>query len=167
MVGINWNIIWTFVNLLVLFLLLKKFLFGPVVLIMEERKQLIDEDLTKAKEDQTAAQLPLEESRKQKEENERQAEAQIQTQVRKRMERAEMESQRVIADAREQATTYLEQSRNQIEKEREAMLAAVKSEVTDLAVEAARKIAKAHPSEEENKVLFQQILSKAGEKQDE
>ena len=47
MLNLNWNIIWTFVNLIILYILLRKFLFGPITAMMEKR----DEIISKAKED--------------------------------------------------------------------------------------------------------------------
>lgn len=37
-----WNILWTAVNLLILYLFAKKFLFGRILKIMEERKKHIN-----------------------------------------------------------------------------------------------------------------------------
>lgn len=37
--NLNWEIIWVFVNLLILFLLMKKFLFGPITKLLDERGQ--------------------------------------------------------------------------------------------------------------------------------
>ena len=45
-----WNILWTVVNLLVLYLLMKKFLFGRVIQVMEQRKALIDSQFASAGE---------------------------------------------------------------------------------------------------------------------
>ena len=39
---IDWNVIFTIVNLIVLYLGLRKFLIGPVTKVMDQRKQLIE-----------------------------------------------------------------------------------------------------------------------------
>ena len=45
---LDWGIIWPIVNIVVFYLLLRKFLFGPVSEIMEKRKEMISSDLNEA-----------------------------------------------------------------------------------------------------------------------
>lgn len=45
---LDWGIIWPIVNIVVFYLLLRKFLFGPVSEIMEKRKKMISSDLNEA-----------------------------------------------------------------------------------------------------------------------
>ena len=42
---LDWGIIWPIVNIVVFYLLLRKFLFGPVSEVMEKRKKMIFPDL--------------------------------------------------------------------------------------------------------------------------
>lgn len=49
MLRLDWNMVITIVNLIVLCLLLKKFLIGPVTAIMEQRAALIEQQLADAK----------------------------------------------------------------------------------------------------------------------
>ena len=46
--NLNAQIIWVFVNLLVLFLLMKKFLFGPVTKMLDERAQGVSDTIDQA-----------------------------------------------------------------------------------------------------------------------
>ena len=48
MLRLDWNMVITIVNLIVLCLLLKKFLIGPVTAIMEQRAALIEQQLADA-----------------------------------------------------------------------------------------------------------------------
>ena len=43
-----WDIVWTVVNLLLFFVLLRIFLFKPVMKVMDEREQMIRDDLDSA-----------------------------------------------------------------------------------------------------------------------
>ena len=43
-----WNLVFTVINLIVLFWLMKKFLIGPVIDIIEQRKVLIEGQLSNA-----------------------------------------------------------------------------------------------------------------------
>ena len=46
MLNLNiWNVAFTVINLLVLYLFMKHFLIGPVRSILDERKQMIEHDL--------------------------------------------------------------------------------------------------------------------------
>ena len=56
MLNINiWNIAFTVINLLVLYIFMKHFLIGPVRKILDERKQMIERDLDDAKNTRTEA----------------------------------------------------------------------------------------------------------------
>ena len=48
MLRVDINLVFTIINLLVLYLLMKKFLFGPVVAVMEKRKAMIEEQFANA-----------------------------------------------------------------------------------------------------------------------
>lgn len=56
MLNLNiWNVAFTVINLLVLYLFMKRFLIGPVRRILDERKQMIEHDLDEAKNRETEA----------------------------------------------------------------------------------------------------------------
>ena len=55
-ISINiWQILISLCNLLILFLVLKKFLYKPVMKVMAERQSKIDTQINDAKQDRTAA----------------------------------------------------------------------------------------------------------------
>ena len=47
---LDWGIIWPIVNIVVFYLLLRKFLFGPVSEVMEKRKKMISRESNDHKE---------------------------------------------------------------------------------------------------------------------
>ena len=49
MLTLNLNLLWTVVNVLVLFLLLRKFLYRPVMNIIAERQKQVDDALAAAR----------------------------------------------------------------------------------------------------------------------
>ena len=66
MIKIDINLVFTIINLLVLYLLMKKFLFGPIINVMDQRKAMIDQQFAEAKERQDNAKalqqlIPLDE----------------------------------------------------------------------------------------------------------
>ena len=50
MIQINLNLVFTIINLLVLYILMKKFLFGPVIRIMDQRKEMIEQQFEEARQ---------------------------------------------------------------------------------------------------------------------
>ena len=55
MIEININVVFTIINLIVLYLLMKKFLFGPILNVMEQRKNMIDQQFASAKDTEEQA----------------------------------------------------------------------------------------------------------------
>ena len=49
MMSLGWSLVWTIINLIVLYLLMKKFLIGPVLGIMEKRKACIAKEMEEAR----------------------------------------------------------------------------------------------------------------------
>ena len=55
MLSLGWSLVWTIVNLIIFYLLMKRFLVGPILGIMEKRKNLIAQELENAKTAQEKA----------------------------------------------------------------------------------------------------------------
>ena len=49
MLSINMNLVWTILNLIILYALLKRFLIGPVTAIMDERRAVIEDSMANAR----------------------------------------------------------------------------------------------------------------------
>ena len=52
---IDWNVVFTIINLIVLYLALRKFLIKPVTNIMEQRKQMIEGEIADARKEKDKA----------------------------------------------------------------------------------------------------------------
>ena len=114
MLSLNaWNIIWIVVNLLVLYLIFKKFLFQPVLNVIKAREDLINEQLENAKKTNEDA---LEKKKNYEEQ----------------LSLAKGEADKIIMEARERAES---------EKEESARRAA-QADIARLAMAAAEKIIK-------------------------
>ena len=55
MIQININLVFTIINLIVLYLLLKKFLFGRIMDVIEKRNAMIQEQFSSARESEERA----------------------------------------------------------------------------------------------------------------
>lgn len=162
MLKIDSNLIFVIINIIVLYLILKKFLFGPVTAVMEKRRQLIEDGLANARKTQAdAAALKTqyeaavgaakEESR------------QILSDSRKK---AKEESSRILEEADRQAKDALMKNQLDLEAQKQKMLDDMQSQVAELAMEAAGKMLMRETKEADNLNLYDRFLKQEGEKHD-
>lgn len=127
---------WMLVSFLVVFLLLAKFGFPAIIKAVEERKNFIDESLSKARQAneklagiQTESEKILREAREQQ--------AQI-------IKEAMATRDGIIQDARDKAQlegrNLLDEAKKQIEAEKEVALRDIRTQVADLSVQIAEKV---------------------------
>lgn len=159
MLRLDWNVVATIVNLLILYWLMRKFLFKPVMGIMDKRKELIDQQFSEA-------QGAKEEAKKLQEQYSglmANAKEESQNIVEKARENAKVETDNTLLEASEQAKRLLEQAREKMDMEREKMLKELESQISTLAMTAAGKIIGANASPKRDRALYDQFLSEAGE----
>lgn len=162
MLKLGWDLVWTIVNLIVLYLLMKRFLIGPVLDVMEKRKMLIKGQLDHAKVTQEEAEV-------------------LKGQYEKAISSAKEESAKLIkeakADAKKagedivehaniQAAGIIEAAKQTAQQEKEQALQGAKSEIAELAIEAAKKLLKDGSSVDGNRMFYDEFLAKAGDEYD-
>lgn len=159
MLSLDFNFVLEMINLVVLFLLLRKFLIRPLTDIMEKRKAMIEEGLQNASDQQAQA---LELKTKYEE-----ALSGAKDQSRQMLEQARADAKkeydRILDDAGEEAEKIIKTARETIDLEREQTLREMKTEVAGLAVEAARKILTEKSSKENSKAVYDEFLKEAGD----
>ena len=159
MISIDLNLVWTIINLVVLYLLLKHFLIGPVMNVMEQRRQMIEDGF---KNVQTAQ----DDANRLKQEYEtalsgaKQESVQLIEDARKN---AKAEYDRIINEAGEKADTMLESAKETVRAEREQTMKELKSQIAGLAAASAAKIISGNADEKESQDLYDQFLKEAGE----
>ncbi len=123
-------------NFFVLYILLRRFLFKPMVTMLESRKQRIADGLQ-------AAEL----ARREAEAERSQLQAQIDTERREAMERVAAASKRgetlaaeIESSARQDAQKILEDARGEATRERERIIAEAQDQIAELAMLAAEKV---------------------------
>ena len=148
---IDWNVIFTIVNLIVLYLGLRKFLIGPVTKVMDQRKQLIEGQMADARhvnEQANELKAQYEDALKQAHEES----AQIVEKARKsRMDAADAEAQKIIANAHKS-----------IDLEREKTVQELQSQIAGLAMAATAKVLGDTDQAAQNKLMYEQFLAKTG-----
>ena len=162
MLNLGWRLVWTIINLIIFYLLMKRFLVGPVLGIMEKRKNLIAQELENAK----AAQEKAEELKGHYEgalAGAKEESAQI---IEAARADAKSESERMVKEANLEAAKIIENARVTAEQEKENALQGAKSEIAGLALEAARKLLSEGSTEKGNSMLYDEFLAKAGDGND-
>lgn len=147
-----------FLNLVILFLVLRKVLFQPVMQFMENRTKSIENAISEAQK-QKAEALEM------KADYEAQLKS-ARTESRKIVDaavaKATAQQETIVAEAKQQAEELRAKAEEEIEQERRQMLRDVRNEVASLALAAASKVLQANIDSERNRELVNEFIDKAG-----
>lgn len=157
LLNLNWDLVWTIINLLVLFLLLKRFLFKPITEMMESRTAEIENNLKDAEDQKQKAH----ELTAQYEEQLQGAHAQAAQIVSEAKARGQQEYSSILSAAKQDAQKEKERSRAEMEREREDMLRGVQENVTELVLLTASKLSQKELDQDSDRKLVDSFLSEA------
>lgn len=153
------NIIFTVINLLVLFVAMKLVFFKPIAKIIEERQKEADKQLDDAAAKQTEADAlkaqyhaslaNLEEEKKQ-------------TMAKARKD-ADVEYQKIISNAEAEAKQIMITAENDAQKEKTKMMKNAEKEIADMVVDAATKVVGTQSGAKIDSALYNEFLGKAGD----
>ena len=161
MLNVNWiQIGLTIFNLLVLYLLAKKFLFGRVDAILMQRREEVD-SATKAAD---AAQQEALETKKEYEEKIAHVDEEKEQILGDIKKQGYAEYERIVNDARKKGDQIIVEAKHNAQIEAQREKDAYVSELTDLVVHAANKIAVSKHDEESDKELYNKFIFEAIEK---
>ncbi len=153
-----WSIIWSIANILILYILLRIFLFKPVNRIMDERTKNIQNDIDTAKKSREEAEAikqqytdELSNARKEAQDIIMKAHDDAEAEKSAIIERSKTEADKIIADAGKAAET-----------ERKRVIEQAQSQIADLAIEAASKIVGANVDDEKNRRIVDDFLADEG-----
>ncbi|MDR1507240.1 MAG: F0F1 ATP synthase subunit B [Treponema sp.] len=144
----------TIVNVLVLFFLLRKFLFKPVGKFIRDRSEKIQSDIDRAEKETRQAKKLLEECEKKL----AGADAEAEAIIRVAREHAEAEAEKTRESGRADAERFAAAARVQAENERRAALAVFRMEAAALVVTAAGRLLKRELAGEEHVRLAREAL---------
>ena len=154
------TILFTIVNLLVLYAIFRKVLFGRVNAILEQRAQLVSEEISSAEEKNQQAQA-LREEYEGKLTHARQEAAKIVADAQNRGQRA---YEAKLAQAETDAKQVLTDAQARIATERAEMLQGARSDVASLALLAAAKVAQKSLDSADDQALVDAFLTEVGER---
>ena len=157
--NLNSQIIWVFVNLLILYLLMRHFLFGPVTKMMDDRAKSVADTL-----DQADARL--QDAEHEKEEYTRQL-AQAQSEaariIKEAQKRAELAYSRRMDEAEQDVQRLNEQAARQREADHAAMMAQAKSEIAALVLMTTAKVSQHTLNADTDRAMLDSFLDEAGD----
>jgi F-type H+-transporting ATPase subunit b len=157
--NLNWQIIWVFVNLLILFLLMKKFLFGPITKMLDERAKNVADTL-----DQADARLA--DAEKQKAEYTQQladARGEAARIIEEARKRADLTYSRRMNEAEKDIQRLNEQAARQREADREAMLKSAKQQIAALVLLTTAKVSQHAMNADADRAMLDSFLDEAGD----
>ena len=149
---------WTLVIFLVLFFVLSKFAFKPIIAAVQGREQALRDAMDQAAADRGAAAAELAEQKRQ-------------------LDAARGEAQKIIADGRvmsekmradlleqtkAQQGEMLDRAKRDIEAEKNAAIADLRREAVDLAIKGASKVIEKNLDDAQNRKLIESYLASVG-----
>ncbi len=155
----KWELIFTWVNLLILFFIMKKLLFGPITEVMARREAQIN----KMYNDAEATQALAENMKADYEKKLSDARERASLIVKDAEARARVEEERTLAAARDEAAALKKKAEAQIEKERANAVNGAKNDIAMLALSAAQKIIERDITESDNERLIEEFISSGEE----
>ncbi len=158
-VNLDWTLIFQWGNLLILYLVIKKFLFGPIQNIIESREkevQALYDAAEQAKND--AAAMKEEYS-----EHLANAKDEANEILKNANKKATVRGEEIIRDAQEKAAAIVARADVQIEMERKRAFEEVKQDISDIALLAASKVVERELSAEEHERLIGEFIENVGE----
>lgn len=155
----GWDILWTIVNLLVLYLLMRRFLFRPVTAMLDNRTKSIADSLADA-EGQKAEAARLKQSYEEQLIKAREHAAAILAEA---QERGDDAYNRKMDQARAEAVRLQADTRAQLEAERCAMMESARQEIATLALLAASKVSQRSLDSASDRAFVDDFLSETGD----
>lgn len=155
-----WDIVISLLNLTILFLLVKKFLFKPVMRVISERQSTIDRQYENAR-------LAEEKAREHEDElserlgNAKKEAAEI---IKGATESAAKRGEEIVADAKEKASGIVAKAQSDAELERKKAEAEIKTEIVEVASALSEKVLGRKITDEDHRSLIDSVIEGLGDK---
>lgn len=159
-VGVNfWTMIFAWINLLILYLILKKLLFKPVKNMIDSRQKEVDDMYSDAENAKaSAAEMKAEYEKKLESANEESEEI-----IKRATRKAILREEEILKAADEEARRSLERAKEQAELEKKRVLNEVKDEVSDIAIGIASAVIERDVSADEHRELIDDFIRNMGD----
>ena len=156
-----WDILVSLLNLLILFLLIKKFLFKPVNNMLQKRQSEIDERYNAADEAKRLA----EEDRLMWDAKIGTVKAETDEMMKKAQDSAKRQSESIVSKAKEQADGIIRQAETQAQLEMKKAEEGIKQEIVEVSTALANKLLEREISAEDHRSLIDSFIEKIGDEE--
>lgn len=154
----TWTLIFTWVNLFVLFLIVKKLFFKPIQKMLSEREKEIRSSYDNAdKAEKEAEELRI--SYEEKISSSKDEAAKI---VSEAVANASLRSESIVKEAQTEASNMIERAQKSIEAQKEAAFEELKDDVSSMAIDIAKKIIEKDINEKDHEELINKALEGLG-----
>lgn len=154
-----WTVIFTWVNMFILFTLVKKLLFKPVMKVLDQRDAEIRKIYDEANQaNEKAVNLEKEYSEKMAQARDEAGEI-----IKQATLSAQRREQEIISDAQEKATIMTKRAEAEIAQERKKAYQEIKNEISDISVAIAGKMVQREITAKDHEVLISQFIENVGE----
>jgi len=159
-ISINvWNILISLLNLLLIYLIIKKFLFKRVQKVMNERQSQVEKIYSDADESRNSANQMKQEYEQHLASARQEADAMIKNAT----QAAQRKSDEIVAEANNQANHVKQKAEAEIEQQKKQMLKDVRSEISGLAVDIASKVVEREISQKDYDGFVDEFIQNVGE----
>lgn len=155
----NWeSFVFAIIAFLALYLLLNKYALGPLLGVMEKRRQLVQDQMKSAEQSRAEAEKLLEEQKKALQDTRKEAYELIEQAKATSVRQAD----NIIQQAKEEASRIKEEALKDIENEKNKAVAALRSQVSAMSVLIASKIIEKQLDEKSQQELIDKYLKEVG-----
>ena len=160
MLRLDINLVFTIVNIVVLYICMRLFLFKPVNKILKQRQDAVQKQFDDAKEAQDKAEALKQEY----EASLTNARAESDRMMEEAKKKADAEYERVLKNADEEAAAKMQQAEEAIKVEKEKSMREMQDEIKDLVVSVASKVVGEQVSAEDSSRFDADFIAEMGEK---
>lgn len=154
-----WQIIISLVNLLIIFRIMKKFLFKPVQKVMNDRQQQVDQIYLEADESRNSANQMKQEY----EQRMASARQEADSLMKAATDTAQKKSDQILFDAKAQASHVKKKAEEEIALQKQQMLKDVRGEISGLAVDIASKVVEREVTQQDYDGFVDEFIRNVGE----
>ena len=153
MLKLDINLLWTVVNVLIMYALLRKFLFKPVQDVLDKRQKMVDDELANAQDAKTKAEAALAAA------NDKLHNVDVEAAARREesAQQAEKQKEQLQADA------IVAEGKAAAEAERASKLRQADAQIADLTRTMCAKVLERNLTQQDDARMLDDLLQKAGE----
>ena len=159
MLKLDLNLLWTVVDVLILYVLLRKFLFKPIQNVLDQRQKTIEADIAAAQTSKTeaAAALTTAQDKLRNVDNEAAARREAYE------KQAEKEKEQLLAAAQQQAAAIVAEGKAAAEAERASKLRQADAQIASLTRTVCAKVLERNLTQQDDDRFLNDLLQKAGD----